>query len=233
MLDALLQGYGHQLWLGAQVTIILSLTSLFFSILIGLVTALSKLSGNKVLLYTANCYTTIIRGVPDLVLMLLIYFGGQVLVNSLATYVGYDEYIDVSAFLAGVVALSFIFGSYMGETFRGAILSVPRGQLEAAQAHGMTYIQTTIRILIPQMIRYAIPGISNNWQVLMKTTAFVSIIGLEDIVRKASLASNSTKMPFPFYSAVAIFYLAFTILTIVFFHYLEKHYSRGYKSGSI
>ncbi len=219
------------MWLGAQITIILSLTALFFSIVIGLATALAKLSGKRYLLYTATCYTTIIRGVPDLVLMLLIYFGGQVLVNSLVAKLGYNTYINISPFLAGTVSLSFIFGSYMGETFRGAILSVPKGQLEAAYAHGLTYMQTTIRILIPQMIRYAIPGISNNWQVLMKTTAFVSIIGLEDIVRKASLAGNSTAKPFLFYITVALFYLAFTLASMVLIYYLEKKYSRGYKAG--
>ena len=233
MFENFLYGYGYQLWLGAQITIILSLTALVCSILIGLATALAKLSDNKFLLYSANCYTTIIRGVPDLVLMLLVYFGGQVLVNSLVASLGYDTYINISPFLAGTVALSFIFGSYMGETFRGAILSVPKGQLEAAYAHGLSYMQTIIHILIPQMIRYAIPGISNNWQVLMKTTAFVSIIGLEDIVRKASLASNSTKMPFVFYTAVAIFYLAFTITTMIMLHYLEKKYSRGFKTGQL
>ena len=233
MLDNILHGYGYQLWLGAQVTIVLALISLIFSLVIGLITALGKLSGKSLLVYAANCYTTVIRGVPDLVLMLLIFFGGQVFVNWLTAVIGYDEYINVSPFIAGVVTLSFIFGSYMGETLRGAILSVPKGQLEAAYSQGMTYLQTVWRILIPQMIRYAIPGISNNWQVLMKTTAFVSVIGLEDIVRKASLASNSTRLPFAFYATVALFYLAFTVISALIFYYLEKRYSRGFKTGSI
>ena len=233
MFDNLLVGYGHQMWLGAQVTILLALTSLAFSLLIGFATALGKLSKSRTLIYIASGYTTIIRGVPDLVLMLLVFFGGQVLVNSLVAALGYDVYINVNPFIAGVITLSFIFGSYMGETIRGAILSVPRGQIEAALAQGMTYMQMNLRIMIPQMIRYAIPGISNNWQVLMKTTAFVSVIGLEDIVRKASLASNSTKMPFVFYTAVALFYLAFTIISIFFFRYLEKKYTKGYKTGTI
>ena len=233
MLDNILHGYGYQLWLGAQVTIVLALISLLFSLIIGLITALGKLSGKPLLVYAANCYTTVIRGVPDLVLMLLIFFGGQVFVNWLTAVIGYDEYINVSPFIAGVVTLSFIFGSYMGETLRGAILSVPKGQLEAAYSQGMSYLQTVWRILIPQMIRYAIPGISNNWQVLMKTTAFVSVIGLEDIVRKASLASNSTRLPFAFYTTVALFYLAFTVISALIFYYLEKRYSRGFKTGSI
>lgn len=233
MLDNLLHGYSYQLWLGAQITIILALISFLFSLIIGLTTALCKLSANKILIYSANCYTTIIRGVPDLVLMLLIFFGGQVFVNWITELVGYNKYIDVSPFIAGVITLSLIFGSYMGETLRGAILSVPQGQIEAAYAQGMSYVQTITRILIPQMIRYAIPGISNNWQVLMKTTAFVSVIGLEDIVRKASLASNSTRLPFIFYSSVALFYLAFTITTALFFYYLEQKYSHGFKAGNV
>lgn len=222
-----LQGYGYQLWLGAEITIILALSALFFSLLLGLMTALAKLSQSSFLVVAANCYTTLIRGVPDLVLMLLVFYGGQLLVNQLMDFIGYEEYVDVSPFLAGLITLSFIFGSYMGETIRGAILAVPRGQLEAAYAQGMTQAQVVIRILVPQMLRHALPGISNNWQVLMKTTAFVSVIGLEDIVRKASLASNSTRLPFVFYSSVALFYLAFTIVSAIIFYYLERYYSQG------
>ena len=228
MWDSLLHGYGHQLWLGAQITIVLALSALFFALLLGLLTALAKLSHSHFLVVAAGCYTTLIRGVPDLVLMLLIFFGGQLLMNQLMDFIGYEEYVNVSPFLAGLVTLSFIFGSYMGETIRGAILSVPRGQLEAAYAQGMSRSQVTRKVLIPQMLRHALPGISNNWQVLMKTTAFVSVIGLEDIVRKASLASNSTRLPFVFYSSVALFYLAFTAISAVFFHYLERYYNRGF-----
>lgn len=233
MWDNLLYGYGHQLWLGAQVTVLLALSSLFFALLLGLFTALAKLSQSRFLVISANCYTTLIRGVPDLVLMLLIFFGGQVFVNRIVQLIGYEGYVNVSPFLAGLVTLSFIFGSYMGETIRGAILSVPQGQLEAAYAHGMSRAQVIRRILIPLMLRHALPGISNNWQVLMKTTAFVSVIGLEDIVRKASLASNSTRLPFVFYSSVALFYLVFTLVSAFLFHYLEKHYSRGMQLGRV
>ncbi len=130
----------------------------------------------------AGIYTTLIRGVPDLVLMLLIFFGGQMAVNQIAESFGYEEYIEVNAFTAGVLTIGFIYGAYMTETFRGAILAVPPGQLEAGQAFGMSRFQVFREILLPQTIRYALPGFGNNWLVLLKTTALLSVIGLDDML---------------------------------------------------
>jgi arginine/ornithine transport system permease protein len=209
------------------VTIEVSLASLAISMLLGIGGALAKLSSSKPLRVTAQTYTTIIRGIPDLVLMLLIFFGGQVLINQVAPMVGYEDYIDINPFMAGVSTIGFIFGAYMTETFRGAILAVPKGQIEAAYAYGMNRGQTFLRILLPQMIRHAIPGFGNNWLVLVKTTALVSIIGLDDMVRKAALAAGATRMPFTFYIVVAINYLIITSISVTALKWLEDRYSVG------
>ena len=203
--------------------------SLVVAVLLGIIGALAKLSGIGVLKALAQVYTTVIRGVPDLVLMLLVFFGGQMLINQLAGMVGYDGYIDINPYIAGVSTIGFIFGAYMTETFRGAILAVPHGQLEAGYAYGMSRGQVFFRILLPQMIRHAIPGFGNNWLVLTKATALVSIIGLDDMVRKASLAAGATRMPFTFYAAVALIYLMITTVSVYLLDWLEKRYSQGYR----
>ena len=222
-----LHGYGPSIFEGTVLTLEVSLASLFIAMLLGICGALAKLSGAKPLRLVAQVYTTIIRGIPDLVLMLLIFFCGQVLINQLGPLVGYDDYIDINPFIAGVSIIGFIFGAYMTETFRGVILAVPRGQIEAAYAYGMRRSQMFRRILMPQMIRHAIPGFGNNWLVLVKTTALVSIIGLDDMVRKASLAAGATRLPFTFYLVVAFNYLIITSISVYLLRWLETRYSAG------
>jgi arginine/ornithine transport system permease protein len=223
-----LHGYGLSILEGTLLTIEVSLVSLAVAMLLGMVGALSKLSAYKLLQIIAQIYTTIIRGIPDLVLMLLIYFGGQVFINNMAPKFGYDAYIDINPFIAGVSTIGFIFGAYMTETFRGAILAVSKGQIEAGHAYGMTGMQTFFRIVLPQMIRHAIPGFGNNWLVLIKTTALVSIIGLDDMVRKASLAAGATRLPFTYYLVVAFLYLIITSISVHILRKLEVRYSVGF-----
>nr|WP_228721351.1 ABC transporter permease [Desulfosediminicola ganghwensis] len=222
-----LQGYGPSIAHGTLLTINVSLTSLALATLLGVLGALSKLSKSRLLRFVADVYTTVIRGVPDLVLMLLVFYGGQMLVNQVAYVVGYEGYVDINPYIAGVLTIGFIFGAYMAETFRGAIMAVPAGQLEAGAAYGMSSMQIVLRILLPQMVRHAIPGYGNNWLVLTKATALVSIIGLDDMVRKASLAAGATRMPFTFYAVVAINYLIITTVSIYLLQWLEKKYSLG------
>lgn len=224
MLD--LQGYEASILKGALLTIEVAVLSLLLAMLLGMLGALAKMAPYRWARAIATLYTTIIRGIPDLVLMMLIFFGGQILLNNGLSWfnefinqwltardpnhewVAYlPDYVDISPFVAGVLTIGFIFGAYMAETFRGAILAVDKGELEAAKAYGMSAAMSFRRILLPQMIRHAIPGFGNNWLVLLKTTALVSIIGLEDMVRISSLAAGSTKMPFTFYMAVAIIFL--------------------------
>lgn len=222
-----LHGYGPSILEGTILTLQVSLLSLFMAMFFGICGALAKLSESPVLSSIAKIYTTVIRGIPDLVLMLLVFFGGQVFINQTALFFGYEEYIDINPFIAGVSTIGFIFGAYMTETFRGAILAVNRGQLEAGHAYGMTGGQVFRRILLPQMVRHAIPGFGNNWLVLVKTTALVSIIGLDDMVRKAGMAAGATRMLFTFYVVVAINYLIITTVSIYLLKYLENRYSVG------
>ena len=223
-----LQGYGPSILQGTILTIELCLVSLVISMLLGIITAFAKLSSSRILNIGAAAYTTIIRGIPDLVLMLLVFFGGQVFINKLALFVGYEEYIDINPFVAGVCTIGFIFGAYMAETFRGAIIAVPKGQLEAGYSYGMSRFQVFVRILMPQMVRHAIPGFGNNWFVLMKATALVSIIGLNDMVRMAALAAGATRKPFTFYLVVAINYLILTSISVLILNWLNKKYSAGF-----
>ncbi|EPC6192069.1 ABC transporter permease [Vibrio cholerae] len=242
MLD--LQGYEASILKGALLTIEVAVLSLLLAMLLGMLGALAKMAPYRWARAIATLYTTIIRGIPDLVLMMLIFFGGQILLNNGLSWfnefinqwltardpnhewVAYlPDYVDISPFVAGVLTIGFIFGAYMAESFRGAILAVDKGELEAAKAYGMSAAMSFRRILLPQMIRHAIPGFGNNWLVLLKTTALVSIIGLEDMVRISSLAAGSTKMPFTFYMAVAIIFLFFTSVSTGLLKLLERKFS--------
>ncbi|WP_299396599.1 ABC transporter permease [Pelagibius sp.] len=217
---------------GSLITISVSLVSAAVAIVLGLITATAKLSRSRLAKGIAGVYTTVIRGVPDLVLMLLIFFGGQLLVNYIALeWFGYEDYIDVNAFIAGTLTIGFIFGAYMGETFRGAILAVPVGLLEAGYAYGMSRQQVFFRILIPQMMRHALPGIGNNWLVLMKTTALVAVIGLNEMVFRAGQAGGSTREPFVYYLVVALLFLLFTTVSIWGLRWAEKRYSVGVRTA--
>jgi arginine/ornithine transport system permease protein len=227
MLD--LQGYGPSLIPGIFLTMQVALISLAISLVLGMLGALAKLSDSFPARILASVYTTLIRGVPDLVLMLLIFFGGQTLMNNLATVLGYDDYIDVNPYIAGVLTIGFIYGAYMAETFRGAILAVPAGQIEAGYAFGMSAGQVFRRITLPQMVRHALPGFGNNWLVLLKGTAIISIIGLDDVVRKAALAAGATQKPFTFYLAVAVVFLLFTTVSVVLLRWAEHRYSAGFR----
>lgn len=211
---------------GAMVTVSVSILSAFISVILGLITAAAKLSKSRIALSIASVYTTVIRGVPDLVMMLLIYFGGQVTVNAIGAYFEWD-YIDINPFIAGTMTIGFIFGAYMGETFRGAFLAVPVGLLEAGYAYGMSRVQVFSRILMPQMMRHALPGIGNNWLVLMKSTALVAVIGLNEMVFRAGQAGGSTRQPFVFYLFVAFVFLLFTTVSIWGLRWAEKRYSVG------
>jgi arginine/ornithine transport system permease protein len=226
MLD--LHGYLPSILEGSRLTVVAALLSLALALVLGMLGALAKLSKAAPARLLASAYTTVIRGVPDLVLMLLIFFGGQTLLNQLGERLGFD-YIDVSPFAAGVLTIGFIYGAYMSETFRGAILAVPAGQLEAARAYGMRPGQVFRRVLAPQMLRHALPGLGNNWLVLLKATALLSVIGLDDMVRRANLAGGATREPFTFLLVVALIYLALTTVSVAALQLAERRANVAYR----
>jgi arginine/ornithine transport system permease protein len=223
----MLHGYGSTILEGAWLTLSLALTSMTLAIALGLVGAAFRLSPLKWLALFGEGYATVIRGIPDLVLILLIFYGGQDLVNRVAPLLGHDQYIDINPFIAGVCTMGFIFGAYLSETFRGAFMAIAKGQAEAGAAYGMSGMQVFWRILVPQMIRFAIPGFTNNWLVLTKATALISVVGLQDMMFKAKNAADATREPFTFFLAVAALYLLLTTVSLLALRLLEKRYSAG------
>ena len=221
-----LKGFGPLLLEGSWMTVKLSFLCLLVSVGLGLIGASAKLSKVKLLRLPAQCYTTLIRGVPDLVLMLLIFYSLQTWLTSFTEFMEW-EYIEINPFSAGVITLGFIYGAYFTETFRGAILAVPRGQMEAATAYGLTRAQRFRLVVFPQMMRFALPGISNNWMVILKATALVSIIGLADLVKVAQDAGKSSYQLFFFLILAALIYLVITTVSNYVLRRMEIFYTAG------
>jgi len=212
---------------GAFVTVAVALGSLLISVLLGLLGAWAKLSKSLLAQKVGLAYTTLIRGVPDLVLMLLLFFGGQQLLNQVGRDTGWWGYVEIDQFTAGVLTIGFIFGAYMTETFRGAYLSIPRGQVEAGIACGMSPPKIFGRIIWPQLVRYALPSFGNNWLVLLKTTALVSVLSLQELVYNSFTAGRSTRQLFTFMFVALIVYLVLTAISDVGLRWLDRKYSAG------
>ena len=221
-----LDGFGPQILAGTITTVELSLLSLIGAFILGLLGASAKLSKSRVLFGIATAYTTLIRAVPDLVLMLLIFYSLQIWLNDATDYFNLDD-INLNPFTSGAMTLGFIYGAYFTETFRGAFMAVPKGQMEAARAYGMRPISAFRRILFPQMMRYALPGLANNWQVILKATALVSLIGLSDIVKAAQSAGEATFRTFFFTSIAGLVYLFLSSVSKLVQFYLTRKYSVG------
>ncbi|MET1026656.1 MAG: ABC transporter permease [Dongiaceae bacterium] len=223
-----LKGYGHLLWEGALITIEVAVCAMLVAIALGLIGAAGKLSHNRAAHGIANAYTVIIRGVPELVLMLLIYYGGTVLAQTLASKLfGSDQPIDINNFIAGTLVIGFVYGAFATEVFRGAFQSIPKGQVEAAVACGMTKVQVFRRIKLPQVWRFAIPGLGNVWLVLLKATAIISVIGLPELTRQASIVMNPTRKPFTVFLIAAALYLVMTAVSDFARHRLERRAGLG------
>jgi arginine/ornithine transport system permease protein len=218
---------------GAVLTVGVSLCALAVSIVLGLMGAAAKLSGRPVWVALATVYTTTIRGIPELVVMLLVFYGGTIGLNHLLEALGSKATVDINPFLAGVLTIGFIYGAYMTETFRGAIMAIPKGQMEAAWAFGMGRTQTFLRITAPQMVRYALPGFTNNWLVLIKATALVSLIGLKEMTYLAKQASAATRSPFAFFLFTAALFLVYTSVSLFALRKLNARYSLGTKRGEL
>lgn len=229
----MLNGYGATILDGVWLTLQLSLLSMVVAIALGLFGASCRLSPLKWLALLGEVYATVIRGIPDLVLILLIFYGGQDMVNRIAPLLGYEDYIDINPFVAGVGTLGFIYGAYLSETFRGAFMSIPKGQGEAGMAYGMSPLRVFWGILVPQMIRLAIPGFANNWLVLIKASALISLVGLQDMMARAKSAGDATHEPFTYILAAAGIYLAITSVSLLVLRYLERRYSAGVKAMEI
>lgn len=211
---------------GMLVTLQLSLGALVIALFIGLVMAVAKRSGSKILVGVSTCYTTLIRGVPDLALMLLIFFSLQIWLNDVTDTLGFQQ-IDLDPFSSGMIALGLIYGAYFTETFRGALMAVAPGQVEAARAYGFSAWASFRLVEFPQMMRFALPGLANNWLVMVKATALVSIVGLSDVTKGAQDAGRGSGDMLFYLCVAASFYLAVTSVSGIAIYFLRKRYSTG------
>ncbi|WP_294611022.1 ABC transporter permease [uncultured Gilliamella sp.] len=221
-----MQGYIPLIYQGAIITISLAIASLMLAIVLGIFCAIGKLSRFKVISLLCQAYTSFIRGVPDLVLMLLIFYGLQLLLNSITDFFSIG-FIEINPLVAGIITLGFIYGAYFTETFRGAYLAVPKTTLEAAFALGLSKGQVFRYVMFPLMMRFALPGITNNWLVVLKATALVSLLGLSDLVRATKIVGEATYSPLLLALIAGAFYLFFTSISNIVLWWLEKHYSIG------
>lgn len=228
-----LEGYNLLIFKGLGTTLFISLAALLLALVLGILCAAMSVSSKGWLRKTAAVYSTVIRGVPDLVLMLLLFYGGQSLLNRFLEAIDYEGYVAIDPRVAGILTIGFILGAYMGEAFRGALLAVPVGQTQAGYAYGLTSWQVFFRILFPQMVRFALPAITNNWLVLVKTTALVSVIGLQDMMYQAKVAGEATAQPFTYLLMAAGFYLLITTVSILALKIIGKRYSTGVKIAEL
>ena len=221
-------GWGDELFYATLMTIAVSITAMIIGFSFAAIFTPLKLSKNKLLNFIANSYTTVIRGVPELLVIYLFFFGGTGAVMFVASIFGYNEYIEINAFVTGAFAIGIISGAYSTEVFRGAVQSIDKGQFEAANALGLGKFGKFFKIILPQTLRLAIPNLSNVWQITLKDTSLISVTGLVEIMRQSYIAAGSTRDPLFFYSFAAILYLMLTFLSMKLINKLEAKYSRGF-----
>ena len=221
-------GWGDELFRATLMTIAVSITAMLIGFSFAAIFTPLKLSKFKSLNLIANIYTTVIRGVPELLVIYLFFFGGSGAIMFVASMFGYNEYIEINAFITGSFAIGIISGAYSTEVFRGAIQSIDKGQFLAAKVLGFSKFKQFYKIILPQMLRLAIPNLSNVWQITLKDTSLISVTGLVEIMRQSYIAAGSTRDPLFFYSFAAVLYLLLTFLSMKLINKLEVKYSRGY-----
>ncbi len=221
-------GWGDELFRATLMTIAVSITAMLIGFSFAAIFTPLKLSKFKFLNLIANIYTTVIRGVPELLVIYLFFFGGSGAIMFVASIFGYNEYIEINAFVTGSFAIGIISGAYSTEVFRGAIQSIDKGQFEAAKVLGFSKFKQFYKIVLPQMLRLAIPNLSNVWQITLKDTSLISVTGLVEIMRQSYIAAGFTRDPLFFYSFAAVLYLLLTFISMKLINKLEVKYSRGY-----
>lgn len=225
-------GWGDEMLRGAAVTVALAVLAFALGLVLGTAAAAAKLSGSRILRGTAEVYTTVIRGIPELLVIYLFFFGSTGAIMWFAGMFGYTRYIELNAFTIGVLAVGIISGAYSTEVIRGAIQAIAPGQIEAARSVGMDRWKIFRRIMLPQLLRYALPGLGNVWQLTLKDTALVSVTALAELMRMASVAAGSTRQPFTFYITAAVLYLIMTTVSNLLFQRAERRYGRGFRMAA-
>ena len=221
-------GWGDELFIATLMTVAVSISAMLIGFLFALIFTPLKLSKYKILNLIGNFYTTVIRGVPELLVIYLFFFGGSGAIMYVASIFGYFEYIEINAFITGSFAIGIISGAYSTEVFRGAIQSIDKGQFEASKVLGFNKYIHFFKVIMPQMLRLALPNLSNVWQITLKDISLISVTGLVEIMRQSYIAAGSTRDPLLFYSFAAVLYLLLTFISMKFLNRLEKNYSRGF-----
>lgn len=220
-------GWGRDMLAAAGMTIGVSIVGFVDGVLFGCCGAAAKLSRFGSLRWTAEVYTTVFRGVPDLLVIYLFYFGSSSLITSVASMFGAQGFVGAPAFLTGALAIGVVSGAYQTQVFIGAVEALPRGEIEAARAYGMSSFLLFRRVVLPQAIRFAIPGVANVWQLVLKESALISVVGLIELMRQAQIGAGSTRQPFSFFLTAAALYLLITFVSGIGFQALEKRAMRG------
>jgi polar amino acid transport system permease protein len=223
--ELVIHDWGRALFDGALVTLQISFGAFAVGLIVGLAVALVKLSGNTLLRPFANAYTTVCRAVPELLLILLLYYAGSDAINALMALGGYEQ-VDINGFAAAVTVLGIVQGAYAAEIIRGAVLAIPYGHIEAAKAYGLSRSRMIRRIILPAMLPYALAGLANLWLVLIKDSALISVVGYNELLFTSKQAAGSTRQYLLFYLAVAAIYLSFTLLSNAVFYRFERNFRR-------
>ncbi len=221
-------GWGDELFYATLMTIAVSISAMLIGFIFSIIFTPLKLSKYKSLNLIGNFYTTVVRGVPELLVIYLFYFGSSGALMYVASIFGYYEYIEINAFITGSMAIGIISGAYSTEVFRGAIKSIDKGQFEAGKVLGLSKFIQFYKIILPQMLRLAIPNLSNVWQITLKDTALISVTGLVEIMRQSRIAAGATRDPLFFYSIAALIFLMLTFLSMRLINKLELKYRKGF-----
>jgi octopine/nopaline transport system permease protein len=225
------KGWGLAMLVATGVTVGVSIAALLVGLLIGALVAFAKVSGGIAARLAADAYTTVLRGVPDLLVIYLFYFGGSTLLTAISREFGGSGFVSMPAFVVGALAVGIVSGAYQAEVFRGAYLAIARGEIEAARAVGMSGLLLFRRVVAPQALRHAIPGLGNCWQLVLKESALISITGLVELLRQAQVGAGSTRQPFYFYLAAGALYLALTTVSTRLFDMAEARSRRGVREA--
>ncbi len=207
------RGWGLLLLQATLMTVTVSCVAFMLGSVLGALIAWARIQGNRALRFGAEVYTTVLRGIPDLLVIYLLYFGGSAAMTAVGHALGAQGFVGVNAFASGAIAVGIISGAYQSEIFRGAFGAIARGELEAARAVGMSGRLLFRRIVVPQTLRFAIPGLGNVWQLALKESALISVVGLTEILRQAQVGAGSTRQPFAFFITAAALYLMLSSVT--------------------
>jgi len=225
-------GWGDEFFYATLMTISVAICSFAFGIVLATGATAMKLSEYKALRAFANGYTTIVRGIPELLVIYLVFYGGNSILMSIAKGAfDYTEYIELPVFFMGVICIGLSSGAYSTEVIRGAVLAVPIGTIEAAKAIGMSGITRFKRVLLPQVVRYALPGLGNVWQLTLKETSLISVIGLAEIVRISQIGAGSEKQPFTFFVTGLVLFLLLASLSDRGYLSIERWSNRGVRKS--